>query len=131
MTNRKSFFSIQQAMEQLCFLQMSIRLNFQKIVSRIKSCRYMKHIKIEYFHQRFLIKFVENIKHNVYTWTIGKYLIGTYTRQNGKTFNEKSISIDVVGVEKNTLFKIAEDLKTVFKQEAILVKWNNQVYFVS
>jgi len=67
MTNRKSFFSIQQAMEQLCFLQMSIRLNFQKIVSRIKSCRYMKHIKIEYFHQRFLIKFVENIKHNVYT----------------------------------------------------------------
>ena len=49
----------------------------------------------------------------------------------GKTFNEKSISINVVGVEKNTLFKIAEDLKTVFKQEAILVKWNNQVYFVS
>lgn len=91
----------------------------------------MKHIKIEYFHQRFLIKFVENIKHNVYTWTIGKYLIGTYTRQNGKTFNEKFISINVVGVEKNTLFKIAEDLKTVFKQEAILVKWNNQVYFVS
>lgn len=70
-------------------------------------------------------------KNNVYAWTIGRYLVGTYTGNNGKTFNENSISIDVIGINKDTLFKIAEQLKDTFKQESVLVKLNDQVYFVS
>lgn len=70
-------------------------------------------------------------RNNVYAWTIGRYLVGTYTGQNGKTFNENSISIDVVGIGKDRLFRIAEELKDTFKQESVLVRWNGMVYSVS
>lgn len=84
-------------------------------------------------NRRFALKMLDKIrrKNNVYAWTIGRYLVGTYTGNNGKTFNENSISIDVIGINKDTLFKIAEQLKDTFKQESVLVKLNDQVYFVS
>ena len=85
-------------------------------------------------NRRFAMKILDKIrrKHEVYAWTVGRYLVGTYTEQKtGKTFNENSISIDVVGIGKDTLFKIAEELRNAFKQESVLVKWNGMVYFVS
>ena len=72
-------------------------------------------------------------KHNVYAWTIGKYLEGVYTGADGKTYNENSISVNVIGVDKKTLFKLAEDMRIEFKQESVLVHdaKNNQIYFVT
>lgn len=70
-------------------------------------------------------------RHSVYAWTIGQYLIGTYTGDvDGKTYNENSLSIDVIGIDKDMLFKIAKDLLGIFNQESVLVKWNGKVYFV-
>jgi hypothetical protein len=84
-------------------------------------------------NRRFALKMLDKVRrrNDVYAWTIGRYLVGTYTGNDGKTYNENSISIDVVGIGKDTLFKIAEQLKDEFKQESVLVKWDNQVYFVS
>ena len=84
-------------------------------------------------NRTFALKILDKFRrrNNVYAWTIGRYLVGTYTGQNGKTFNENSISIDVVGIGKDRLFKIAEELKDTFKQESVLVRWNGMVYFIS
>jgi len=70
-------------------------------------------------------------KRNIGAWTIGQYLIGAYTGRDGKTYNENSLCIDCVGIKKDDLFEIAEEIKDAFKQESVLVKWNDQVYFVS
>lgn len=71
-------------------------------------------------------------KNNVYAWTIGKYLSGVYTGNNGKTFDENSISISMIGVSRDQLFKIADEICREFKQESVLVQDNktNQIYFV-
>lgn len=70
-------------------------------------------------------------KNNVYAWTIGKYLSGVYTGNNGKTFDENSISISMIGVSRDQLFKIADEICREFKQESVLVQDNktNQIYF--
>lgn len=71
-------------------------------------------------------------KNNVYAWTVGRYLVGVYTGNNGKTFNENSISISMIGVTRDQLFKIADDVCKEFDQESVLVQDNktNQIYFV-
>lgn len=58
---------------------------------------------------------------------------GVYTGENGKTFNENSITIDVLGVDRKTLFALAEEIKNVFAQESVLVedRSTKQFYFVS
>ncbi len=84
-------------------------------------------------NRTFALKILDKFRrrNNVYAWTIGRYLVGTYTGQNGKTFNENSISIDVVGIGKDRLFRIVEELKDTFRQESVLVRCNGMVYFVS
>ena len=68
---------------------------------------------------------------NVYAWTVGHSLHGVYTGDNGRTFDENSISLDIVGVTRDQLFKIAERVCGDFKQESVLIKdyETNQVYF--
>lgn len=72
-------------------------------------------------------------RNNVYAWTVGQYLIGTYTGSNGKTFDERSLSIDCIGVSRKMLFTLAQELCAAFKQESVLVKdaSNQQIYFVT
>ena len=68
---------------------------------------------------------------NVYAWTVGHSLHGVYTGEDGRTFDENSISLDIVGVTRDQLFKIAERVCGDFKQESVLIKdyETNQVYF--
>lgn len=61
-------------------------------------------------------------KHDLVGWTVGKYLSGRYTAKNGKAFGEDSLSLEIIGVDSDTLFKIAEDVCKEFNQEAVLVK---------
>lgn len=69
-------------------------------------------------------------KHEIQAWTIGRYLTGTYTGKNDKTYNEKSICVDCIGISKDTLFRVVKELKSVFKQESVLIKHNHQIYLV-
>lgn len=72
-------------------------------------------------------------RHIIYTWTIGRYLHGVYTGEDQKTFDESSIAVDVIGVDRKTLFAVAEEIRDAFGQESDLMKdhSNGEIYFVS
>lgn len=55
-------------------------------------------------------------------WTIGHYLDGRYTAKNGKQYGENSLSVEIIGVNFETLMKIAMELCSSFKQESVLLK---------
>lgn len=55
-------------------------------------------------------------------YTIGRGLKGFYTAQNGLQFDEKSYSVDLAGIDSNTLLLIATEICKEFGQEAVLVK---------
>lgn len=68
-------------------------------------------------------------------YTVGKSYVGAYTGANDLTFNEKSYTIDVSGVDSKTLLLIATEICREFKQETVLVKDFNKeaprrIYFV-
>lgn len=71
-------------------------------------------------------------KNNIYCWTIGRYLLGVYTGKNGKTFNENSISINIIGESETTILNLAKEICEKFNQECVLVQIakTNQIYFV-
>lgn len=55
-------------------------------------------------------------------WTIGHYLDGRYTAKNGKQYGENSLSVEIIGVDFETLMKIAMELCSSFTQESVLLK---------
>ena len=55
-------------------------------------------------------------------WTVGHFLDGRYTSKKGKSFGEKSLSIEIVGITSQQLQNIAEDICRDFEQETVLVK---------
>lgn len=55
-------------------------------------------------------------------WTIGHYLDGRYTAKNGKQYGENSLSVEIIGVDFETLLKIAMELCASFSQESVLLK---------
>lgn len=65
-----------------------------------------------------------------YTWTIGSYFIGKYIGPDNNTFNKDSMVVDCIGITKDLLFEIAEELIDEFKQFSVLVKYGKQIYFV-
>lgn len=72
-------------------------------------------------------------KHNLAAWTVGKFLSGRYTAKNGKVFDEKSLSVEIIGVDSDELIKIAEELCIDFIQESVLVKdySTNRIFLVN
>lgn len=72
-------------------------------------------------------------KENIKAWTVGRYFIGTYTGDDGKTYNENSIVVDIIDVDRKTLFRLAQEIREYLHQESVLVKdaSNGQIYFVS
>lgn len=61
-------------------------------------------------------------KYGLLGWTIGHYLDGRYTAKNGKQFGENSLSVEIIGVDSETLKRIAEDICHEFNQETVLLK---------
>lgn len=55
-------------------------------------------------------------------WTIGHYLDGRYTAKNGKQYGENSLSVEIIGVNFETLLNIAMELCSSFTQESVLLK---------
>lgn len=65
-------------------------------------------------------------------WTIGNYFDGRYKAKNGKFYGEDSLSLEIIGVDTDTLVNIATDVCKEFQQELVLVKdySTNTVMFV-
>lgn len=70
---------------------------------------------------------------NLVGWTVGHFLDGRYTAKNGQSYGEDSLSVEIVGVDSDTLVKVATELCREFKQEAVLVKDYNtgKILFVN
>jgi|LakMenEpi03Aug12_release.lakeMendotaPanAssembly.Ray.scaffolds.fasta_scaffold527057_2 hypothetical protein len=66
-------------------------------------------------------------------YTIGKNFRGAYKSKNGLTFNEKSFTIEIAGIDSDLLVLIATEICREFKQEAVMVRdFNrNKVLFVN
>lgn len=64
--------------------------------------------------------------------TIGNFVKGRYKAADGSLYDEKSISIEIIGIEKEMLISIAEEFAKEFIQETVLVKdySNNRIYLV-
>ena len=72
-------------------------------------------------------------KHDLIGWTIGNFLDGHYRAKDGSDFNERSISVEIVSIDFDTLMSVAEDLCRDFKQQSVLVKSydTGHIYFVN
>ena len=55
-------------------------------------------------------------------WTIGYYLAGRYMSGGGRRYAEDSLSVAVVGVDLETLMKLALALRASFPQAGVLLK---------
>lgn len=71
-------------------------------------------------------------KHEIYAWTIGRYLRGVYTGSNGLTYDENSMSLNIVGADLKLLGEVAKDLCIIFNQDSVMLKDDNsgKIYFV-
>jgi hypothetical protein len=71
--------------------------------------------------------------HGLIGWTLGHFLSGRYTAKNGKPYGENSLSLEIVGIDSDTLLNIATELCREFQQEAVMVKDYNtkQIIFVN
>lgn len=56
-------------------------------------------------------------------WTIGHFFNDRYTSpKNGKQYGENSLSIEIIGVDFDKLYKIAMEVCDSFEQESVLLK---------
>ena len=65
--------------------------------------------------------------------SIGKFFNGRYVGDNGKMFNEKSLSIEFGGLSSKALMSVSEMLADEFNQETVLLKDlnKNKVFLVN
>lgn len=61
-------------------------------------------------------------RHDLVGWTVGHFLNGRYTSNNGLVFDEKSLSLEIIDVDLDTLIAVAEELCIMFLQESVLLK---------
>ncbi len=54
-------------------------------------------------------------------WTVGKYLSGSYVSDHRDLFIEYSLSLEVIGIKSDTLYKMAEEMSKDFGYKSILV----------
>ena len=71
-------------------------------------------------------------KSDIYAWTVGKGFHGVYTGKNGKTFDENSLVLDIIGQKFTKVVKVAKEICEEFDQECVMVKdyETNQIYFI-
>lgn len=101
--------------------------------SKVKNWLQKKFLTLK---NRFSIKnFLKSLrmKENIAAWTIGQYFIGSYTGKDGKTYNENSFSLNVIGINRKELFKLAQEIREFLNQESVMVQdaTTKQIYFVT
>ena len=69
---------------------------------------------------------------DIYAWTVGKGFHGVYTGKNGKTVDENSLVLDIIGQKFTKVVKVAKEICEEFDQECVMVKdyETNQIYFI-
>lgn len=70
---------------------------------------------------------------DIKAWTIGQYFKGSYTGEDGKQYDENSMTLNIIDIDRKTHFRIAQEICQYLNQESVLVHdaTNNQIYFVT
>jgi hypothetical protein len=65
--------------------------------------------------------------------TIGRYMRGVYKDSKGRKWDENSLCVEVLYIDSRQLEELATSICREFKQEAVLVKDNNngEIYFAN
>ena len=107
----------------------AIDLSENEVVNKIKQ------VVVTLGNRLFATSKIDKVAQNneLVGWTIGKFLNGRYTSKRGVPYGENSLSVEVVGIDHNTLIKIASELCGEFKQEDVMVKdyTTGGIYFVN
>lgn len=69
---------------------------------------------------------------NIGGYSIGNFIHGRYKSSSGELYDEKSLCIEVLYIDYDTLIEIAEQISKDFDQQSVLVKdfINDKMYFV-
>ena len=70
---------------------------------------------------------------DVQAYSVGNFFKGKYfDRETGKTYTEKSLSVEIIGIDSKLLVTIAEEIAKGFNQKEVLVKdYNtNKIFLV-
>ena len=67
-------------------------------------------------------------KDNLYSWTIGNFLVGLHFRKTGKVFSKDSFSIEIIGISDNDLIETGKELCIAFNQDSVLIKLYSERY---
>jgi len=70
---------------------------------------------------------------DIVAYSVGNFFKGRYfDRENNKTFDEKSLSVEIIGIPSTLLVDIAESIAREFNQKEVLVKDydNNKIFLV-
>jgi hypothetical protein len=107
----------------------AIKTSTNKLINYIKN-------KIKTIYNRLTANKKMNkvlLKHeSIYGVTIGNFVRGRYKAEDGTLYDEKSLSIEIIGITPEVLNLVAEDLAREFSQESVLVKnyETNKIYLV-
>ena len=107
----------------------AVQSSKNKVVNFIKN-------KVSTYKNRLLknkkIANVLNRHSEVYAVTVGNFVKGKYKGRNGKIYDEKSLSIEIIGITSEVLDAVAKDLAREFNQESVLVKnyQTNDIYLI-
>jgi hypothetical protein len=75
----------------------------------------------------------DNIDDYIGAFSIGNFFSGRYIGDNGKVFDESSLSIEINGISSKGLIYLAEEIAREFQQETVLVKDlnSNKIFLVN
>ncbi len=96
----------------------AVRLSQNKLINFVK--QKLETIKNRLSGKKKIDKIADD--NELIGWTVGNYLDGRYKAKNGKMYGEKSLSVEIIGIDTDILIKIAEQLCDAFMQESVLVK---------
>jgi hypothetical protein len=132
----------------------TIYINSEKIIKEVIDIEFnekggiiifLENINIKKMSKNKLINFIisninyfekyikKDLKYDeIYGITIGNFVKGAYRSADGNLYDEKSLSIEMIGITSDILNAVAEDLNKEFNQEKVLVKNydNNKIYMV-
>lgn len=97
----------------------AVQMSENAIVNWIK--QKLTTLKQRLMHKKMMTDTIKRYD-EVYGFTIGNFMSGRYKSESGKIFDEHSMSVEIIGIPRDTLFDIADELMKAFNQESVLVK---------
>lgn len=97
----------------------SVQLSENKVMNWIK--QKLTTLKNRLMKNKMLTNIIKRHEENI-GFTIGNFVHGNYKDREGNVYNEKSLTIEIINIDQELLYDIAEEICKDFNQESVLVK---------